>query len=172
MQKDKQIHLRVTNKEKQKIEKNAQVAGFKQTSEYVRHKALEEKELHKPFKFETVMQPCKTFLFLVEPLSGELNSQTLTTLIRSINILSHEDDKNLAEIEFIMDEDDICMKFFKNKVDFKISWLTRKGEIVNSYPIKHYTVKNRFPTFFSHSEVNVAIGKVIIEFDHPSIIEF
>lgn len=40
MEKDKQIHLRVTLEEKDKIEKNSKLMGFKQTSEYLRFLGL------------------------------------------------------------------------------------------------------------------------------------
>ena len=38
--KEKQIHIRVTDEEKEKIEKNALSLGFKQTSEYLRFLGL------------------------------------------------------------------------------------------------------------------------------------
>ncbi len=38
--KEKQIHIRVTDEEKEKIEKNARLLGFRQTSEYLRFLGL------------------------------------------------------------------------------------------------------------------------------------
>lgn len=40
MSKDKQIHIRVTDEEKEKIEKHSKLMGFKQTSEYLRFLGL------------------------------------------------------------------------------------------------------------------------------------
>ncbi len=122
--KEKQVNVRLSEEQHTEIEEKAKKAKFATTSEYIRYAA-------------TNCWPnlCRSYLFTVA--IGEEDDMYLTSLIRDVKI-----DYDSVTITFLLDEQNAWKKFIYSQKNFKIWWLTKKGERVDYFLFEHY----RYPT--------------------------
>jgi hypothetical protein len=152
MNKDQQIHIRLSKKEKEVVQAKAKGLGFRQISEYMRVTALE--ETPPVFKNVEIIRP---FLFSIKT-DDKNNDTNLSFLIREI---SFEEDK--IKITFLLDENNTWYNLLQSNADFKVCWLDRCGNIVNSFPIRNIN-KKVFPLKFSHEDTGVATAMAIFRY--------
>jgi hypothetical protein len=145
--KEKQVNVRLSEEQHTEIEEKAKKAKFSTTSEFLRHAA----SMYMP-------ELCRSFLFCVEADGYDANE--LTALIQDIRI-----DYNSVTLTFILDEKNIWKKFIESKTDFKIWWLTRKGEKVDYYKVQHYMFPDVkvFPLHFGHNATDYASGMAVFK---------
>ena len=156
MNKDQQIHIRLSKEEKKVVQAKAKGLGFKQISEYMRVIALDEVGKMPPiFKNIELSRP---YLFLIKTDDEKLDT-SLTVLIREVSI---EEDK--IKIIFLLDDDNTWYNLLKSSKDFKICWLNRIGDIVNSFPIRNIN-KKVFPLKFSQEDIGLATAMAIFTYN-------
>jgi hypothetical protein len=157
MNKDQQIHIRLSKEEKEVVQAKAKGLGFKQISEYMRVIALNEVgKTYIPPIFKNI-ELSRPFLFLIKTNDEKLDT-SLTVLIREVSI---EEDK--IKIIFLLDDNNTWYDFLKSSKDFKICWLNRIGDIVNSFTIRNIN-KKVFPLKFSHENIGLANAMAIFTY--------
>lgn len=106
------------------------------------------------------LQPCRAYLFLVEPPQNikNITKEELTCFIRSIKMT----DKTMT-VEFMCDEENKLWNFFINSGKFKLSWLDRKGNIVNSLDI-NFGIKNIYIKELRHDADAMVTAVALMEY--------
>lgn len=145
--KDKQVNIRLTKEQHDEIEKKAKKSNFSTTSEYIRYTGL-----------NYIPEVCRSYLFMIE--ANNYSTEMLTAYVQDVKI-----DYDSVSITFVLDETNIWKKFIESKTDFKIWWLTRKGDKIDYFEVRHYMYPTMkvFPLHFGHDVVETPLGMVVFK---------
>lgn len=150
--KDKQVNIRLTDAQYSDIENKSQKAKFSSISEFLRNAGL-----------NYIPEVCRSYLFSIEiPLQEENTelSNVITCFFRNIQI-----DLDSITITFIFDNKNIWKTLIESKTNFKIWWLTTKGEKIDYYEVDYKKFPNVkiFPLRFGHDLTDEAIGMAVLK---------
>jgi hypothetical protein len=146
--KEKQVNIRLTEEQYSEIEEKSKQSSFSSISEYLRYAALNKNP-----------EICRCYLFWIE-FDNEDSNALLTSFVHDIRI---EEDK--ISITFILDEKNTWKKFLEAKRDFKIWWMSRKGEKIDYFGVHHYMYSEMkiFPLHFSHTLQENSLAMAILK---------
>lgn len=157
-EKEQLINVRISKVEKSVMLQQSKKLGFKTLSEYLRFVGLNTETknvIENPFND---IEITKSYLFIIK--TDGVPNHALTALMCEISI---EEDK--IKLTFLLDDKNTWYDLLKSSKNFEVSWLNKKGDIINSFPIKN-TNKKVFPLKFSHNDNNGNIAHAMAIFKY------